>query len=165
MGEDAMTATATSITMYETAEAGFSRRPVSDTTTLTTALYWAQRAPVRTVDWREVITARLAELERLAPGWDSEGALPVGRRHANLVMHFLVRLAAGGVTPLPLPDVVPLADGGVQLEWHIAPGRRIDFVSDEESDPMVLTQHDPDTFIETPARSVYMPELRALLDG
>lgn len=156
--------TATSITMYETAGAGFRRIPGYDTTTLTTALYWGDRAPARSIEWRDLVTARLAELERLAPGWDSEGGLPVGRRHANRAIQFLVRLMARGATPVPVPDIVPLADGGVQLEWHVAQGRRIDFVSDDDSGPVVLVQ-DGDALTEAPAQSVDVAALRALFEA
>lgn len=157
--------TTTSITMYETAEAGFSPVPLQGTTTLTTALYWAQGAPAPADEWRDVVTARLAELERLAPGWDSDGGVPVRRRHSNRAVHFLVRLtSSSGAVPIPIPDIVPLVDGGVQLEWHIAPGVRVDFVSDEDNEPVVLAQ-DPAGLTETPARLVNVAELRALLEG
>lgn len=156
--------TATSITMYETAGAGFSRLPFYDTTTLTTVVYWGKGQPPRALEWRDIVTARLAELERLAPGWDTEGGLPVARRHANRAMQFLVRLATDEATSLPVPDIVPLADGGVQLEWHVAPGRRVDFVSDEDSEPMILVQ-DPSGFSETPVRLIDISGLRPLLNG
>lgn len=155
--------TATSITMYETAGGGFS--PVRYyTTTLTTVLHWGRAHPARALEWRDLVIARLAELERLAPGWDSDGGLPVARRHANRAMQFLVRLAADEATSLPVPDIVPLADGGVQLEWHVAPDRRIDFVSDEDSEPMILVQN-PTGFNETPVRLADATKLRALLSG
>jgi len=158
MGEDEMTAT--SITMYDTHGAGFSHIPFLGSTTLTNVLY-ASPEPISALDWRGIITARLAELERLAPGWDSEGGLPVGRGHANRAIRFMVRLMGeGGVS---IPDIVPLADGGVQLEWHAAHGRRVDFVSDEDSEPVVLIQDD-DSLIERPARSVDFAQLRALLE-
>jgi len=155
--------TATSITMYETAGAGFTL-PSYDTTTLTTVLGWPQRAPTPAIEWRDVATARLAELERLAPGWDSDGGLPVRRRHANRAIQFLVRLMADASTPIALPDIVPLADGGVQLEWHVAPGKRLDFVSDEDAEAVVLVQ-DAGTLRETPARLVNVTALQALFQG
>lgn len=154
--------TATSITMYETAGAAFSRIPFQRTTTLTTGPYWDQSEAPRPIEWRDHVTARLAELERLAPNWDGDGGLPVSRQHANRAINFLVRLIGSSLAPVPVPDVVPLADGGVQLEWHTASTRRVDFVSDEESEPMVLVQ-EADQLREFSAQSVDVAELRARL--
>lgn len=155
--------TATSITMYETPGAGFSRVATYDATTLTTVIYWGQGF-ARSTEWRDIVTARLAELERLAPGWDSEGALPVGRRHANRALQFLIRLMASGAAPVAVPDIIPLVDGGVQLEWHMASGRRIDFVSDGGSDPVILVQ-DAESLDEAPAHSIDIAALRALFEA
>ncbi len=158
-----MTVAATSITMYETSGAGFSRVDFPMPLMLTSGDQYTEQAVSRgTSEWRLKVTARLAELERLAPGWDSDGGLPVRRRHANLASQFLGRLMGLGV--VPVPDIVPLADGGVQLEWHTAQGRRIDFVSDEEAGPLVLLQ-EGDRLTETPVRSVDFAVLRALLEG
>jgi hypothetical protein len=155
--------TASSITMYETADAGFSRVPTYNATTLTTLIYWGHGSPAESTEWRDIVTARLAELERLAPGWDSEGALPVGRRHANRAIQFLVRLMATREAPVAVPDIIPLADGGVQLEWHMASGRRIDFVSDDGSDPVILVQ-DAESLDEAPAHSIDIAAFRALFE-
>lgn len=158
-----MTPTATSITMYETSGAGFSRVDFQMTGVLTSVdQYTAQPPSPRANEWRQVVTARLAELERLAPGWDSDGGRPVGRQHADRASVFVARLMALG--ELPLPDIVPLADGGVQLEWHTSQGGRIDFVTDEEAAPVVLLQ-DGEHLTETPAHSVDLAQLRALLEG
>jgi hypothetical protein len=79
--------------------------------------------------WQEQVVARLAELERLIPNWDGEGALPVSRRHANRANAFLARVMS---PTSAAPEVVPLADGGVQLEWHLDNNARLDFITDDE---------------------------------
>lgn len=151
--------TSTSVTMYETYGAGFWRVHFPGTEMLTSEQYSAQAAPSREMAWRDLVTARLAELERLAPDWDSDGAFPVGRRHADRAIRFIDRLMSHGA--VPVPEIVPLADGGVQLEWRTPHGRRVDYISDEESEPIVLIQ-DAEELHEFPARSI---ELAQLLDA
>lgn len=159
-----MTPTATSITMYDTPEAGFAWVDFSPiTAALTSGVQYSQQTTSsRSSDWRERVAARLAALERLAPGWDSDGGLPVRRRHANRASQFLGLVM--GLGEVPLPDIIPLADGGVQLEWRTSDGRRIDFVSDEDAAPVVLVQ-EGEHLTETPARSVDFMLLRALLEA
>lgn len=98
----------------------------------------SERPPL-TPDWFATVVGALSGLEGLRPGWDSYGGRPVARLHANRVVRFLERFMTD---ELPLPDVVPLSDGGVQLEWHLAAGR-VDYVTDEESpEAMVLVERD-----------------------
>lgn len=51
---------------------------------------------------------RLKELLRLPDGWDGYGAPPIRPEIAALATVLL--------TP---PSIVPMSDGGIQLEWHI----------------------------------------------
>jgi hypothetical protein len=78
--------------------------------------------------WIEPILRRIFELETLPRGWDSYGAVPVSRQHSEAALDFLGLVMTDD---LDLPDVVPLADGGVQLEWRRS-GLDIDYISDEE---------------------------------
>lgn len=52
---------------------------------------------------------RVVALAQLSPGWDSYGGKAI-REHA--LMKALV--IAG-----ELPEVVPVSDGGAQVEWHL----------------------------------------------
>ena len=58
---------------------------------------------------------RLRFLLALPPDWDSYGAMPIDRRNAVTALELLVTLIAGDV---PMPSIVPMVDGGIQLEWH-----------------------------------------------
>jgi hypothetical protein len=90
--------------------------------------------PPQLSEWESVALARFAELERAAPNWDGYGALPASRIHADRAMRFLVEVMTDDA---PMPDIVPLADGGIQLEWHGA-DVRVDFISDDEQpDPLL----------------------------
>ncbi len=88
--------------------------------------------------------------------------MPVSRFHANRALRFLERFMDES---LPDPDFVPLADGGVQLEWHLE-GRRIDLLTDEEIDePVVLIQVGDQALEERAAASFDGAALRALFEG
>lgn len=71
------------------------------------------RAP-RLGDGAERLEARFAELAELREGWDGYGAQPIDR-HALVFAETVIRdtLKAGW----PTPEVFPVPNGGVQLEW------------------------------------------------
>ena len=131
-----MTPTATSITMRDTPEAGFAWVDFSPiTAALTSGVeYSEETTSSRLTSW----SRRHADSPRLSgshwPGQRRRAA--VRPRHANRASQFLGLVI--GLGDVPLPDIIPLADGGVQLEWHTSDGRRIDFVSDEDAGPVVL---------------------------
>jgi len=54
------------------------------------------------------------ELTQLEPGWDGYGGIAVKPRVAGHALKFL--RAIGPHTEL-MPDIVPMPDGGLQLEW------------------------------------------------
>jgi hypothetical protein len=61
---------------------------------------------------------RLAELSRLEPDWDSYGALPITPEAlaaaGSIIGNVIARTGEQG---LPR-DIMPIADGGVALEWR-----------------------------------------------
>ena len=65
-------------------------------------------------DWLGPTIARLNELLRLPPDWDGYGAEPIDDTTAIRALEFLSEHAR---TTTPPPSVVPLSDGGIQLEW------------------------------------------------
>lgn len=131
--------TATSISMPDTGVKAFKLDVYANAVLATTeryALFSQRHIPRPLPAWQQHLLGRLAELERLAPNWDSDGALPVSRRHADRAQAFLVRVMGAQSDE---PEVVPLADGGVQLEWRLEDGTRLDFITDEEEpDGVVL---------------------------
>jgi hypothetical protein len=65
--------------------------------------------------WEVEVVRALVRLASLPSGWDSYNAPPL-RRDAG---HFALEVLQGIMRPrTPLPQVVPSAAGGVQLEWH-----------------------------------------------
>jgi hypothetical protein len=61
------------------------------------------------------VAAKLNALLALAPGWNSYDASPI-REESVETAWALLSCALG--PQMPLPYVVPLPTGGVQLEWH-----------------------------------------------
>lgn len=59
--------------------------------------------------------ARLEELLSLPPGWDGGRGKPV-----SVGVAIMARSCIGALAQADLrdPQIVPLADGGLQLEWH-----------------------------------------------
>lgn len=73
------------------------------------------RRETSVADWIRSAVARVSSLTALAPGWDSYGAPPVEADSALQAVEFLLGVA---LPHLPPPAIVPLSDGGIQLEWH-----------------------------------------------
>ena len=65
--------------------------------------------------WVKPTIARLVDVQRLPENWDSYGSHPI---KAELIKNALGVLGATMSQNIPAPAVVPLADGGLQLEWH-----------------------------------------------
>jgi hypothetical protein len=65
--------------------------------------------------WLDFTTSRLRNILRLPAGWDTYSARPPEKEAAERAIDFLFRHHRfAGATP----SIVPLTDGGVQLEWH-----------------------------------------------
>ena len=65
--------------------------------------------------WEAGVVEALVRLVKMPAGWDSYNAPPL-RRDAGL---FALEILQSVMRPrTPLPQVVPSAAGGVQLEWH-----------------------------------------------
>lgn len=66
-------------------------------------------------DWLRPAIAQISGLTALARGWNSYGAPPVEADCALQAVEFLLGVAQPHV---PSPTIVPLTDGGIQVEWH-----------------------------------------------
>jgi hypothetical protein len=65
--------------------------------------------------WEAAVVQALVRLVKMPAGWDSYNAPPL-RRDAG---HFALEILQSVMRPrTPLPQVIPSAAGGVQLEWH-----------------------------------------------
>jgi hypothetical protein len=67
--------------------------------------------------WFNDAIARLDDLATLASDWDSYGAKPVAADMAIAAVRFLAEVAVAS-PDVHQPSIVPLADGGIQVEWH-----------------------------------------------
>jgi hypothetical protein len=66
--------------------------------------------------WQVRLVVRLARLSQLAANWDGFGAKPI-RPDASM---FALTVLRSIMRPRsPSPQVVPISDGGLQLEWHV----------------------------------------------
>jgi hypothetical protein len=62
-----------------------------------------------------MVVQALVRLVKMPAGWDSYNAPPVTRDAG----HFALEILQSVMRPrTPLPQVIPSAAGGVQLEWH-----------------------------------------------
>jgi len=83
-------------------------------------LEWS-RAPFRMLinepphDWRPGVVRALEELVRLEIGWNGYGAGPVSFENATFALRML---EAACPLDAPIPQIVPGADGDLQIEWH-----------------------------------------------
>jgi len=62
------------------------------------------------------------EICALPPGWDSYKARTIDARAVERALRFCEWLKDNA----PVPILVPLNDGGVQLEWHTADGQDVE---------------------------------------
>jgi hypothetical protein len=67
--------------------------------------------------WLEPVADAFGKVARLGSGWDTYGAAPL---HRPTLLAALTFLAHHLDATSPAPAVVPLPDGGIQLEWHRA---------------------------------------------
>jgi hypothetical protein len=65
--------------------------------------------------WRNSVKARFDELVRLPEGWDGYRAVPVSFVNANFALRMLEAISGPDA---PSPQIVPGADGDLQIEWH-----------------------------------------------
>ena len=63
---------------------------------------------------RDQLAARLTELADLEQDWDGYGAMAMSPVALNVASHLIDNLLG---LPLPPPELVPVPNGGVQLEW------------------------------------------------
>jgi hypothetical protein len=75
--------------------------------------------------WLDQVVERINAVALLEEGWDGEEARPLARGAALAALNALVEVMW---PDSPAPSVVPMYDGGLQLEWH-APELDIELTS------------------------------------
>lgn len=73
---------------------------------------WSGSVP----QWVEVLVERMNAVAVLEKGWDGDRARPVTAHAAESALQVLQETMAPQTVA---PAVVPVADGGLQLEWHL----------------------------------------------
>lgn len=112
--------------------------------------------------WIIPTCVRLYQLQQLPDDWDSYGGVALQTRHRDAALRFLGLVMSDDIAA---PDIVPLADGGVQLEWR-PNGVEIDFISDDEvGEPtLFITRGSESEEIDgTMAVTYFLDELRDTL--
>lgn len=66
--------------------------------------------------WARELEERFDELTSLPKGWDGYDGIPVSFNCAQFAANLIESLFVQGV---PAPQLVPGADGSLQLEWHV----------------------------------------------
>lgn len=70
-------------------------------------------------EWREAVMERLQELLRLEYGWDGYYGMPVRLENAVFALRMLEAACDADTTA---PQIVPGAEGDLQIEWHTLSG-------------------------------------------
>jgi hypothetical protein len=59
--------------------------------------------------------AAFLDLQNLSPNWDSYGAKTINQEMIRASLMILTQIMQADS---PVPSIVPLSDGGIQIEWH-----------------------------------------------
>lgn len=73
---------------------------------------WSGKAP-----WLQGIEKNLRDLLLLQPNWDSYGATAIDEKIVLKAFNLLFSIESKDI---PKPVVVPVSDGGIDIEWNIA---------------------------------------------
>lgn len=65
--------------------------------------------------WQEEVVSRITQLTAMRPNWDSYGAAPI---KWDAGMFALAVLDQTMLPRTPVPQIVPVPTGGIQIEWH-----------------------------------------------
>jgi hypothetical protein len=117
MGENAMNASAQTAVFGAFASASCQRAPNNVVAMQNFGAGAIVQQPIRV--WRSAIVERLDELCQLPVGWDGYHAGPVTFTNASFALSMLESTCG---VDAPAPQIVPGADGDLQVEWHAPRG-------------------------------------------
>lgn len=89
--------------------------------------------------WAEPVLSSLPERWGATPGWDGYHARPTSVQLVVRLLNILSTVMLGGYQP---PQIMPLADGGVQAEWHRGQRDLEIVVSADEAPSYYFFDHD-----------------------
>jgi hypothetical protein len=89
-------------------------------------------------DWLRSAVQRIENLTTLARDWNSYGSHPVTAEAALAAVRFLLDTA---YRELGAPAIVPLPDGGVQVEWHRG-GLDVEIAFSEDEPGIYVEDHE-----------------------
>ena len=87
--------------------------------------------------WFDPLIQGFVDLLTLPPNWDSYGAGPIDPDLVVEAMNFMNNLLGSSS---PVPRVVPLSSGGLQLEWH-RKGIDLEVVFDRGEEPFFYSRN------------------------
>mgnify|MGYP006919319672 CR=1 FL=1 len=91
-------------------------RENDDTISSLNARRFRVRVEIPRSAWVKELEDRFDELTSLPRGWDGYAGAPVSFNCAQFAANLIERLC---VNSLPAPQLVPMPDGTVRLEWHM----------------------------------------------
>ena len=117
--------------------------------------------PVRTVpEWVRPTVNELIRIMQLPPNWDSYGAQPVQSVLVGRAVEILSRVMEENSPP---PSIVPLNDGGLQMEWHLR-GQDVEIVVCTDEPPTYYYHSDTGSAEEGLPSAAYA-RLRSIIQG
>jgi hypothetical protein len=110
--------------------------------------------------WFNTTVAGVFRALALRRGWDTYNARPVAYASVQDALSFLAQTIEPTTAP---PAVVPLADGGVQMEWHQG-GLDVEIAFSPNEEPeMYVADHETGTEWDLNPLSPQFDEVRPLL--
>ena len=88
--------------------------------------------------WLKQALDRISALTALAEGWDGYGGRAVDASVVMDAVRFLTEVAYPGISN---PSIVPLATGGLQIEWHRG-GVDVEVIFCDEDPGLLVLDHD-----------------------
>lgn len=124
-------------------------------------LFFAAPTHAISAQWFGPSLEGIGRVLRLGRGWDTYDARPISRTSALSALSFLDGFLEATSSP---PTVVPLADGGVQFEWHRGGlDVEIAFSPEEEPEMYVADRESGQEWELDPRSSEALEDIRPLL--
>ena len=106
--------------------------------------------------WFADALRQIRTLTTLPRDWDTYGAEPINALVVADVVNFLVKVAVPGIAQ---PSIVPLADGGLQIEWHRG-GLDVEVTFSEDEPGLFVLNHDTGEESERPLSEASVEVMR-----